>query len=122
VNYQASSGTAHLRSLVVWSDSGWGVTPPGQLEQKIVIAPTATRWLAFTPDRQAQFNLPGLFLFATRTETAVNVANGKTMIVLIKGLFSKDQQIVDNGDGTQPSPISFTARRVRTRRITGLCR
>jgi len=87
-----------------------------------VIAPTATRWLAFTADRQAQFNLPGLFLFATRTETAVNVANGKTMIVLIKGLFSKDQQIVDTAMGCRPSPISFTARRVRTRRITGLCR
>ncbi|MDQ1615945.1 MAG: hypothetical protein QOJ60_1884 [Actinomycetota bacterium] len=36
----------------------------------------------------------------TRTETAVNTANGKTMLVVIRGLFSKDQQIVHNADGT----------------------
>lgn len=36
----------------------------------------------------------------TRTETVVNTANGKTMLVVIKGLWSKDQQIVHNADGT----------------------
>jgi hypothetical protein len=36
----------------------------------------------------------------THTETAVNTANGKTMLVVIRGLFSKDQQIVHNADGT----------------------
>jgi hypothetical protein len=49
---------------------------------------------------------------ATRTETAVNVANGKTMIVLIKGLLSKDLHIVDNGDGTQTITLISPSRLV----------
>jgi hypothetical protein len=45
----------------------------------------------------------GLFYYrevSTYTTTWTNLANGKSMVQVVKGLIGKDQTIIDNGDGT----------------------
>lgn len=51
--------------------------------------------------RQDQNGEPLYLTVLTQTQWRTNPATGKTMLVVIKGLYSKDQSVVDNGDGTR---------------------